>query len=616
MSRDWYIAPAGSGVSGLGGANDPIVGLSSVNNNAIGATSGDRFIFLPGTHIEQFNVPIDNLTLLSSGIVLFDGTCSLNGTASISTTTGLEVSTGASWIQVSSSPNIWKKGCNYTGILFVDDVWLEPMPTSLGTNVEGTITAAIQEFEWTSAAITTGSFNKTLYIRLPSGTNPTQFNIRVAASKRLTTSDTVAAGLVQAINKTGITFEGDWRSRGVYNYSGFGAGFYFERCTDLINPNGIFNSSYCFQPLQICAGDRVRVQLEASYCYNCPGVEAATNLPVPTVYTGGEVEVYNWKTNFVGWMPRYGGGSHNISFSTDGDGGIGVGYKGGTLGRVIIRNGSCTNGGPSINVNKTGWANAGTVVPLGSGVYVGTADTMTVNKIDILNNTILNTRRLGIKVAGSAVTIGTTSIIGNVIKDLNGIVDAGAGQYPIIDIGEPTGNVLAGNHVVANNTLINCKSTTSGIRVKRVNAASTIKITNNLFQDYGYATGWGGSQHGFIYISDAISTGITIDANNLHGVSANYARINVTPYANITTWKAALNAISSGMGTLEQSGTVTFDANYVPSAGTANPIETGFKYWGTGARPEDINGEPFPDVSINIGAVQTTNNTFHPKNIK
>jgi hypothetical protein len=490
------------------------------------------------------------------------------------------------------------------------------MPTSLGTNVEGTITAAIQEFEWTSAAITTGSFNKTLYIRLPSGTNPTQFNIRVAASKRLTTSDTVAAGLVQAINKTGITFEGDWRSRGVYNYSGFGAGFYFERCTDLINPNGIFNSSYCFQPLQICAGDRVRVQLEASYCYNCPGVEAATNLPVPTVYTGGEVEVYNWKTNFVGWMPRYGGGSHNISFSTDGDGGIGVGYRGGTLSRVIVRDGICTNGGPAVNVNKTGWANAGTVVPLGSGIYFGTADPMTINRIDVLRNTILNTRRLGIKVAGSALTIGSTTIVGNLIKDLNGIVDAGNTQYPVIDLGERSGNSLVGNHVIANNTLINCESTTSGIRVQRVNTSSTITIANNILQDYHYATGWSGSQHGFIFLNDAISTGITINGNILQGTSSNYARINATSYANVTTWKTALNSISAGIGTLEQNGTVIFDENFKVTAGTANPIETGVKYWGTSARPSSFSGEPLPDTGIDIGAVQTTNNAFHPKNIK
>lgn len=54
--------------------------------------------------------------------------------------------------------------------------------------------------------------------------------------------------------------------------------------------------------------------------------------------------------------------------------------------------------------------------------------------------------------------------------------------------------------------------------------------------------------------------------------------------------------------------------NYVP-ASNSPAIATGTKYWNTGPRPSDLNGKPLPDYFIDIGAVQSTYNTFHPANI-
>jgi hypothetical protein len=71
----------------------------------------------------------------------------------------------------------------------------------------------------------------------------------------------------------------------------------------------------------------------------------------------------------------------------------------------------------------------------------------------------------------------------------------------------------------------------------------------------------------------------------------------------------------SGVDSNSTQGAANLDSNYIPA--TNSPaIGTGYKYWGENARPTAYNQEPLPDIAIDIGAIQTTNHPYHPKNIK
>jgi hypothetical protein len=77
----------------------------------------------------------------------------------------------------------------------------------------------------------------------------------------------------------------------------------------------------------------------------------------------------------------------------------------------------------------------------------------------------------------------------------------------------------------------------------------------------------------------------------------------------MASWRAA------GYDVNGYQGTVTINDDGSVTAGTANPIGTGNKHWGTNPRPTAINGEPKPDQGIDIGCWQSTTHPFHPANL-
>jgi hypothetical protein len=622
---DFYISPAGTGTSGNGlTRNNPIVGLTNINNNAIGATNGDRLIFIGGTHYERFVCPSNGLSIISENAI-WDGSEHINGSQSISTTTGLMVTNLSAWQQVDVGLNVWKKGCKHCAQLFINGNWTEPMPSSLITNNSATVLAAIQTNEWTVITETTDSQTNSLYIRLPSGTNPSAYDIRVSAPRKFTSDDNLAMGVFEVSQRTGISIEGVIKAQRVYNTAGFVGGIFIDRCVDFSTVNGQLYGFNCFTPIKITAGDRVRVRCKAEYSLQAIEVDAAKPVFPPiatTPYTAGEIEIYDWETNYCGWMPRYGGNNGNIAYSTDADGGVAIGYRGGTINSLIVRDGICRNGGPSLYALKTGWNNHATVNSVdifkGSGVLVGTSDAMQINKLKITGNKIYDTKRCGIYVSGSNVTIGSVEITGNLLKR----IQAFPGQTPtnlyereLIVINEKTANSLAGNHIIANNVISDSTFTSNLIRVSRQNASSTIKIFNNIGRSNTQVANCTASNRGNIWINDAFAN-ISINGNIFDGGlntggTIRYGRINATIYETngFTNWQAA------GYDVNGYSGTVTIAEDGTLTAGTANPLGTGIKYWSTNARPSDINGEPFPDIGIDIGAVQSKTHIFHPNNL-
>jgi hypothetical protein len=85
-------------------------------------------------------------------------------------------------------------------------------------------------------------------------------------------------------------------------------------------------------------------------------------------------------------------------------------------------------------------------------------------------------------------------------------------------------------------------------------------------------------------------------------------KLGATLYNTLAAWTAATGNDSHS---IVANPLLTSD---IPSS-VSPAIGSGNKYWGTEERPTDINGKPFPDYFIDIGAVQSTFNPIHPVNI-
>lgn len=608
MARDFYIAPAGSGTSGTGTSRgNPIVGLIDVNSNAIGAVSGDRLIFLnPLPYYEQFTIPINGVTVIFENTV-FDGRFSINGTNTLNNSY-IEAA-ASSWTNLDSlgatmPNNVWRKGCNRIWSIWIDGTLCEPMATSNLTNSVATITTNIAELEYTMRTETTDTIGTTLYMRFPAGTSPSTYVLLASSTGRYLASgtSTVQTGVVEAKSKSNILFQGYTDIVGIYHAQGHRVvGFYEEQCTNLVAEKDVFNFKHCFVPARIAGGDGIKFSFNASYCNNAIAVQNSNEATVTLFSKAGTIEIYDWTADHVGWFPRYDGSIVNAN--SDMDGGVGIGYSGGDIAKIIVRNGTCTSGGPANLVLKSGWSGH---VKRGSGVICSTSAAMTIDELHIYGNTIIDTSRTGISISGTGTSVTKTNICGNFIKNSRPIPIASNWQSSIIGYSEKATQAAPTEVNISNNTVVGGYYTASGIYYNRVNSSSTVKLYNNIIKDITIETGYV-SNYGAVQSEDA---GALTANNNIFDNAGGgvLGRIVNTNYANITAWRAA------GFDTNGQEGTVTVSIDGSVTAGTANPIGAGIKYW-TGARPSGLNKEPLPDTAIDIGAVQSTGNASHPKNL-
>ena len=144
-----------------------------------------------------------------------------------------------------------------------------------------------------------------------------------------------------ASQKSDLTFEGNFSVHGYYNLASHSPSIWFDRCTGVSNRNGQFTIDYSQWGVRVTAGD-VAIRAHGEYLLNAAvPIDSADEVSI-TKYTSGTIEVYDWYANYCGWMPRYNG--VDIQYG-DADGGVAVGYRGGTFTKVIIRDGVSLNGG-------------------------------------------------------------------------------------------------------------------------------------------------------------------------------------------------------------------------------------------------------------------------------
>ena len=185
--------------------------------------------------------------------------------------------------------------------------------------------------------------------------------------------------------------------------------------------------------------------------------------------------------------------------------------------------------------------------------------------------------KVGIGAINSSVGAGQHLLIGNGIRDTSYAgMETGWGATNVTDV------------IMANNSLLN----TGTYGVASNAQQETVAIINNIIKGCGKG----------IWRFNAAQTesnncihGATVQNSVTGGSATTVATPHVTdiladPLMNPLTYELAANSPCIGAG-----------------AGT--------KYWGTKPRPSGLDGEPFPDVAIDIGALQSKLNEFHPANL-
>lgn len=165
-----------------------------------------------------------------------------------------------------------------------------------------------------------------------------------------------------------------------------------------------------------------------------------------------------------------------------------------------------------------------------------------------------------------------------------------------------TGLEVAGN--IASGTLNICNNETSGNSNRGISLAIELSthttlyvLKNNNIHDEDSTGLWLGG--GAVPPEFVVATHLSASNNNFYN---NPTDVNDT---------AATGSYSS-TGDIAVDGDL--DNGGIPNEGSAL-IGAGVKWWGTDPRPVGSNGEPYPDVNIDIGGAQSRHSIGHPVNL-
>jgi hypothetical protein len=209
---------------------------------------------------------------------------------------------------------------------------------------------------------------------------------------------------------------------------------------------------------------------------------------------------------------------------------------------------------------------------------------------------------------------GTINVSGNKLSQTNGgtlhLKNASACTTQINVIGnllvtvdQTQSNVLWNafnfrNYIISNNTIV---GGLNGLGMLASADPTNVTIGYNIIS---------GCDRIF-YHTRTVTTGFNVLKNicNPTGLNANPYLVANTGYSSVSSLESARTQFISN-----SQANPLLGANYAPTVGSPC-LSTGVKWW-SNARPFDVNGEPYPNVDIDIGAIQSTTNSFHPSNIK
>jgi hypothetical protein len=433
--------------------------------------------FIPGDILDgQSNTVYDRIDFTSSGNagnyitiknIYFDSTIDFNGTNTINPSNIYKnLRLGSSWALVSGA--IYKKystRCPYK--MFEDGVELTPIVCSNETDV-------INNLQPGGFSYVTGT--SYLYYRATDGGNPSTHNLRVARRDYDSSNGMLNLTGTNYLNLQNIRCSNaNWNggsSSGIY----VSGSSYINFASSYLSNNGagiVFNEVTYMTIVSSCQfigniSDGLFVQGNSS------------DLDISGVYNNnGRVRSYN-------------GASY--SYTTDGDN-IGIGGTGGTMSNITIHDATVTNSGAPDGTPATAF---------GSGIYVGTANPMSVSNLTVTRCFFSGNHLHGCAIGGqvSSYTVASNIFVNHVYPDYN---------YRALHTSTAHASFTAAN--INNNVFAN--NTYGAFYIINSASGGTIKICNNIFLNNGNATSYSGD----MWISNTVGSNLT-ESNNLFHRSA------------------------------------------------------------------------------------------------
>lgn len=526
---DFYVASGG--VNGNGSKMSPWAGFSNILWGSIGP--GDSLTILSGTYDQQLNIQSSGvmgapIRIICAPYVVINCRQSFNDGWTTNTGAGAPANISG-WVSVGGG--LWKKGAGVRPLLFqTDSIRSAPMPTSALGNSEATVIADIQPGEWTAITATMDGLPNTLYWMSPDGNGPAQ-HVLTAARPDMTS----VGGMVRAISRSNLIFEGELFVLGKSGTSFSSAPFYFESCDNVL-VTGNLKCDGCSTGVRIVGGSNSIWRME---CLNGELSGAGIDSPTPSESIIVEKSVFRGNGNF----PRYSGGGI-VEYASDCDG-LGIGQDGGVVGSMTIRDSVFTDNGPRQSSMTPGW---GGNLNRGSGLYFGTGFSFSVGIFQVSGCEFVGNRRYGMHVGGEAIeaNIVGNKFIGNLVAPLfpHPVIHCGTPEQPGDSMRAVQGNFFGSNENIG------C------VRVFGTDAAHYLAIQDNVFNKNGNGP--------VSYVADIhLSSGqVSFDeSRNVFNSDVSghvIVRMGSTDYTTLSSWQ-----IASGQGVgdvYDQSSAVPDDA--------------------------------------------------------
>ncbi len=595
-----YYVNSNTGSNSNDGISKPLKTLSAIPWGSV--VAGDT-ISLFGTFYERLSVPVSGttskpITIDGIGSTIISPRYDINGTNGI-TSGGLP--TTSSWVNVSGG--IWKKVLGLAPrYVFLDGVKYDPKKQlDLYNQTEAWLIANLQPNEW---AVKSGF---TLYINFgassPSGVDVRTHGMHITEAGAVnidTISNVIFKNLIirdfiSGPQSTGTTVEKSYK--GYSTYVKNSSNITFDNVSILYNLVGMY----------ISGGSNITVKSNCNISYN-----EGAGLGVDAYYGTLDKLYVSGVYQSNGTNPIFDGTVWNVGYDCDG---IGIGQMGGTITNMVIKDAKFINNGPS---SSTIPAYSGGSLNRGSGIYMGTGSEYPMSvELSVIGCTFDNNYRYACCLNGPSATgiWKGGSIVGNIVKNTRyDAAAAGVGAMTIINPALTFSKPV----YVSNNTFTD--NTHSRALFVAFRDTQSAKISNNIF--YNALVNGAVAGQADLNIDRARDNVNVIESNNLFYRSDSSTIVRYWSSAAAETKLITMSTdTSSYIATYQAAGKMLnwvksnplLDTNLAP-ASNSPAIAGGHKYW-TEARPTVYGGEPLPDSGIDIGAIQSSYNTLHPKNL-
>jgi hypothetical protein len=561
---------------------------------------------VPGDTIELYGTFYDRLNVQKSGtnsnpIIIRGVDCTITPRYYINGTQSLDsngLSSTQSWVNVSG--DIWKKTIGIAPrYVFIDGIKRDPIKQlNPYSQTESWIIANLQPNEWMNKS------GYTLYINLGPGKTPSNTDIAINAANQ------IIPGAIYIDSVSNIIFEN-------FSVYGFLPGTQSGTIEAVYKYSSVYikQSNYIsFKNIQITnnligmyisGGTNISIDTKTKFYLNEGfglGIDGYYS-DLSNVYVGATFELN-------GAYPIFDGTVWNVSYDCDG---FGIGQLGGNMSNINVLGAKFIQNGPLNGIPSY----SGGTLNRGSGIFLGTGYTAAVT-LNIIGCLFDDNYRYAVNINGNASKMFKGGVFyGNIIKNTR--YDTGAsGVGAVTFINMPTQFSIP---TYISNNIFTENKTHRALFVDFGTTASGI-IANNIFNN-GVSSASVVNQAD-LAIDRAKDNINLLEINNIFYRTdseyiARYWSQNISETRQIRYSDDTSSYINSFIAANKMKNWIKsnpiLDSNYIPA--TNSPaIGTGYKFWGENARPTSYNQEPLPDIGIDIGAIQTYNNTFHPKNIK